>query len=171
MAQYQKLWEPSGTAGGPEDEDNCNARTLLYIKLNAVFAIACQFTTVVNPSARSAYGNEFYQRSRKLVNFEILDGVQIATIEYLLLHAVYLYYEQPTEYADRCWNVVGLAIRAAQGLGLHMKETPSTQVGQLEREIRRRIWHCAVILDRLMCSFRVDCSYADIFETSRHDAR
>lgn len=147
IEQYQKLWVPGISATRAEDDAAGSTKTIFHIQLSLVFAVASQFTTLVDPSARTSYGNEFYQRSRKLVNFEILDGVQLATVQCLLLHAVYLYYEQPTEYTDRCWNVVGFAIRAAQGLGLHLNGATSRLV-QREREMRRRIWHCAIMLDR-----------------------
>ena len=147
MSKYKKVWSPRYYTDQPDNDRDDIARTISYVTLNMLFAIGSQFTTVVSPSARSSYGDEFYQRSRKLTNFEIMDGVQLPTIQVLLLTGVYLYYEQPTKYADRCWNVVGLAIRAAQGLGLHLEEMTSS-FSQLDGEMRRRVWHCAVLLDR-----------------------
>jgi hypothetical protein len=150
MARYAKLWVPSAVAGEADDDEGAIAQTIFHVTLNVVFAIGCQFTAVVGPAARSRYGNEFYQRSRKLANFEILDAVQLAIIQYFLLTAVYLYYEQPAEYADRCWNVVGLAVRASQALGLHLDQKTAQISSQLAREMNRRVWHCAIMLDRFV---------------------
>ncbi|KAF2101236.1 hypothetical protein NA57DRAFT_17677, partial [Rhizodiscina lignyota] len=146
MSEYEKFWAPGSFPDRHANETNNFTRTLSYITVNMVFAIGSQFTTVVKPAAVSGYGAEFYQRSRKLMNFEIMDSVQLATIQILLLTGVYLYYEQPTTYADRCWNIVGLTIRSSQALGLH-SEYVGVPLGQLDREMRRRVWHCAILLD------------------------
>jgi hypothetical protein len=52
---------------------------------------------------------------------------------------------QSTNRPNRCWNVVGMAIRIAQGLGLHVESTGGDLV---ERETRRRIWWGCVLMDR-----------------------
>lgn len=59
----------------------------------------------------------------------------------------------------RCWNTLGLAIRIAQSLGLHVEAEESgnnhyndnsTQVTKTKAEIRRRAWHSLYVLDRLL---------------------
>jgi hypothetical protein len=114
MATYEKLWTGSGVIGGGHGSSQ---QILFNVTLNLVFAIACQFTTAVRPEKRSAYGAEFYERSRMINNVELLDGVELSVVQVLLLQAIYLYWDQQ-RHTDRCWNVLGAAIRAAQGLGL-----------------------------------------------------
>jgi hypothetical protein len=65
----------------------------------------------------------------------------------LLVSGVYL---QSTRYASRCWNVIGLAIRTAQSLGLHLDLTKYRPDNQLNKEMARRIWHTCLVLDKLV---------------------
>ncbi len=53
----------------------------------------------------------------------------------------------------RCWTTLGLAVRVAQGIGLHVEtEDAKPPRGQphLKAEVRRRIWHSLYVLDRLL---------------------
>jgi len=156
-AAYEKIWM---SGNSPETARDSIAQTIFLASLNMIFAIGSHSTDLVSPAERSSFGNNFYQRCRKLINFEILDGVQQSTIQLLLLMGVYLYYEQPSKAADRCWNTVGLAIRAAQGLGLHLDALTEQSSSQLVREMRRRIWHCAMLMDRFERRFANDIKLA-----------
>ena len=54
---------------------------------------------------------------------------------------------------DRCWNILGLAIRIGQSIGLHVEkrvETNSTTRSPVEEEMRRRAWYSMYVLDRLL---------------------
>ena len=82
---------------------------------------------------------------RHLLLFEVLDSTSLSLVQMLCLTGVYL---QSTQHANRCWNSVGLAIRVAQSLGLHLNEVGGRKIPQLEREMRRRVWHTCVVLDR-----------------------
>lgn len=71
-------------------------------------------------------------------------------VRILLARAFYLLLVQ---YTDRCWLTLGLAIRIAQTIGLHverghMQNHPS--VGHIEMEMQRRTWHSLYALDRLL---------------------
>ncbi|KAF7886500.1 uncharacterized protein EAF01_011178 [Botrytis porri] len=142
-ATYEKLWISSPGKGLDEDELN---ETIFHATLNLVFALGCQYSKDVPPERKSSYADELYRRSRRLLNFEILDALQLSLVQLFLLTGVYL---QSTEHANRCWNVVGLAIRTAQGLGLNT-ENNSHRTSQLSCEIKRRVWHCCILLDRLL---------------------
>lgn len=115
--------------------------------LNVIFALGCQFSILVPAQAKTAMAHDFYQRSRLVYNYELLDSMSVPAVQMLLLTGVYL---QSAQNANRCWNVIGLAIRAAQGLGLHVETGRSRRLCQADREIRRRIWHCCLVLDRLL---------------------
>ncbi|EDO00513.1 hypothetical protein SS1G_14383 [Sclerotinia sclerotiorum 1980 UF-70] len=52
-----------------------------------------------------------------------------------------------TQHANRCWNMVGLAIRTAQGLGLNT-ENNIHRTNQLNIEIRRRVWYSSMTFGR-----------------------
>ncbi|CCD34452.1 putative transcriptional regulatory protein [Botrytis cinerea BcDW1] len=142
-ATYERLWLSSPGKGLDGDELN---ETIFHATLNLVFALGCQYSKDVPPQRKSSYADELYRRSRRLLNFEILDALQLSLVQLFLLTGVYL---QSTEHANRCWNVVGLAIRTAQGLGLNT-ENNSHRTSQSGYEIKRRVWHCCILLDRLL---------------------
>jgi hypothetical protein len=51
----------------------------------------------------------------------------------------------------RAWNILGLAIRMGQSIGLHVEDSPMENVGDpIQREMRRRTWYSLYVLDRLL---------------------
>ena len=140
-AIYRQLWEPCD----PEDVSPCVEDSVQLSILNLVFALGCQFSGSLEPDDKSAVADQFYQRSRKLLPLDAIDSISLPTIQSLLLTAIYL---QSTQYSNRCWNTVGVAIRAAQSLGLHLDQRSSESNGPSTKEMRRRIWHVCVSLDR-----------------------
>ncbi|KAE8145769.1 fungal-specific transcription factor domain-containing protein [Aspergillus avenaceus] len=48
------------------------------------------------------------------------------------------------------WVLVGLTIRTAQVLGLHSKTPGQDTRGRRDRELTRRLWHSAMILERMI---------------------
>lgn len=137
---YQQIWQPVDATINSELD-----QTVMYSTVNVMLALGCRFSTVVSPRDRSGCADDLYRRSRKLLTFDILDSMHLTLVQLLLLTGIYL---QSTKYADRCWNVIGLAIRVAYGLGLH--EELSSPKSQRHAEIRRRVWHTCVLLDRLL---------------------
>ncbi|EEU48925.1 uncharacterized protein NECHADRAFT_75561 [Fusarium vanettenii 77-13-4] len=145
MSRYNLLWSA--------DENETSNDTISEMEevifsstLNIVFAIGCRFSESVPAASRASLAQTFYQRSRSIYRFEILDSMSLSAVQMLLLTGVYL---QSTQQATRCWNAVGLAIRAAQSLGLHV-ESPNQSQSQLSREMRRRVWHTCLVLDKLL---------------------
>lgn len=136
-ARYEGLWESQGPVG--ESDENVT----FIPTLNLVFALGCQFSDLVPAEKKAKAATAFYGRSRSLLLFDILGSTQVTVVQWLLLSAVYL---QSTSLATTCWTSVGLAIRLAQNLGLHLE--PSVVECQVDREMRRRVWHTCVELDR-----------------------
>ncbi|KAG5927750.1 hypothetical protein E4U42_001837 [Claviceps africana] len=114
--------------------------------LNIVCALGCQFSSLVRDAQRTSIAYDFYNLSKQSFQNDWLDTADLSVVQLLLLNGVYL---QSTRHANRCWNSVGLAIRASQILGLHV-EDQRLATSQLERQMRRRIWHTCVSLDRLL---------------------
>ncbi|KAH6981437.1 fungal-specific transcription factor domain-containing protein [Ilyonectria destructans] len=141
---YGELWEPTSS----EKTDTTVDDPVMLATLNLVLAIGCRFTQCVDLGSRALQADQLYQRARALVPIDCLDIVSLPIVQLLLLTAVHL---QSTMYSSRCWNMVGLAMRVAQSLGLHLNQKSATR-NQLEREMRRRIWYTCVTLDRLMCT-------------------
>ncbi|KAI9497290.1 fungal-specific transcription factor domain-containing protein [Zychaea mexicana] len=146
MKTYSRLW------GYPEGAD-----PLFHCILNLVFALGCQLSPEIGESEREPTSDIFFQRSKKLLHFDILDEGNIMVVQALLLMGQYL---QCTKMPGRCWIVVGLATRVAQGLGLHRdahsvnsgrhKTNGSGCTRQLERELRKRLWGGCLVLDRMI---------------------
>ncbi|UPK92470.1 hypothetical protein LCI18_003405 [Fusarium solani-melongenae] len=145
MQFYCLLWEPARIARADTTVDD----PVLLATLNLVLAIGCRFTQRVDLDSRAIQADQFYQRARGLVPIDSLDVASLPTVQLLLLTAIHL---QSTTYSSRCWNMVGLATRVAQSLGLHLNRGESETSNQLEREMRRRVWYTCVTLDRLMCT-------------------
>ena len=53
---------------------------------------------------------------------------------------------------DQCWITLGLAVRIAQSIGLHVEEEGSASRGNAisSGETRRRVWYSIFVLDRLL---------------------
>jgi hypothetical protein len=136
-ARYESLWESQS----PVDESDENVTFIPT--LNLAFALGCQFSDLVPAEKKVKAAAAFYGRSRSLLLYDILGSMQVTVVQWLLLSAIYL---QSTSLATTCWTSVGLAIRLAQNLGLHLE--PSVVECQVDREMRRRVWHTCVVLDR-----------------------
>lgn len=115
---------------------------VFYCALNAVLAIACEFSNMPSREKRTS-SLMFYERMKSLVNIDILDSGSLAHVQALLLVATYL---QCTPYPRRCWNIVGMAYRMSVGLGLHLGRH-STKLSGIEKEMRWRAWCACVHMD------------------------
>jgi hypothetical protein len=118
MTSYEQLWtssyNPVDSAIGSEIQDS-----IFHATLNLVFAMGCPFCTTIPPQDRSSRASKFFRRAQGALSFNVLEADSLASVQFLLLTSLYL---QSTSHAHRCWNTVGLAIRAAQGLGLHIDD-------------------------------------------------
>lgn len=115
---------------------------VFHCALNAIFGLGCHFSDI--PAAeRELAAYSFFLRSKRFVGLDLLDIGTIGVVQTFLIMALFL---QSTPYPDRCWNSIGVACRAAQGLGLH-EATTQISTKPLETEIRRRTWHGCVIMD------------------------
>jgi hypothetical protein len=143
VAKYERLWSAEDT-GQQADTDADVEEVVFTSNLNLIFAVGCQFSNRIPAAQKRSAANEFYQRSRHLFLFDILDSKSVSLVQMLLLTGIYL---QSTPHANRCWNSIGLAIRIAQSQGLHLDYTGQRSETQLACQMRRRVWHTCVILD------------------------
>lgn len=148
ISKYEHIWSP-GDIERHHNEISELEDVIFSSTLNLVFALGCQFSRLIPSSNKASVADDFYQRSRHLFIFDVLDSTSVSVVQMLLVTGIYL---QSTRYASRCWNVVGLAIRVAQSLGLHLDHTDRRPETQLDREMRRRVWHTCVMLDRYVSS-------------------
>lgn len=142
---YERLWDPQGSA------EEADGSVTFIPMLNLVFALGCQFSNLVPAERKPETAAAFYGRSRSVLLYDVLGSTQVSVIQWLLLSAIYL---QSTNLATNCWTSVGLAIRLAQNIGLHLEPVGNVTESQIDREMRRRVWHTCVVLDRFvfLCS-------------------
>lgn len=131
-ARYHRLW--TGEDFGPD-------AAMFVCLLNAMFGVASLVDPLKAPEDRVADGKVFYQRAGPL-DMELVQVRSLLTVQCFLLLSHYAHSPQG------CWMYVGLAIRAAQSLGLDLPST-SAQVKDAERRnLLRRVWHGCVLMDR-----------------------
>jgi hypothetical protein len=138
---YGQLWQPievSSLATHNKTQD-----VVFHSTLNIVLALGCQRNEALAETEREDLASEFYRRSVRLVSIDALDTSSLQIVQLLLLRGFYLL---STPYADRCWSTVGVALRVAQAVGLQSARTAAAS-NQLNREMRRRVWHNCVLLD------------------------
>lgn len=170
MAAYENIW--TNQSNEPErvlpdvglGSHSCPPR-LFHCALNAMFAIACEFSNM-DPCHKRNSSMMFYERMKSSMNIDILDSGSLAHVQALLLIAVYL---QCTPYPKRCWNVIGMAHRMAVGLGLQNRREYSN-LTILEKEIRWRAW-CACVQMDMCVTFRFLWTIFDFFlsQNCEHD--
>ncbi|KAH6613057.1 fungal-specific transcription factor domain-containing protein [Boeremia exigua] len=143
LQRYELHCEPQRAEAQIDYQDNDTFQAIL----NIVLALGVQYDKRLPFKQRVKTADEFYQRSLGYVSSNAIDHPTRAHVQLFLLTAVYLH---ATAHANRCWDMVGAGLRVAIGLGLfreggsfHGKES------QLKREMRRRIWYCCVVLDKL----------------------
>ncbi|KZL67492.1 transcriptional regulatory protein, partial [Colletotrichum incanum] len=142
VSSYEALWQSTRERSPKRDFKN----VVFHATLSIVLALGSQRTDQLSVAEQVHLAGKFYKQSVRLVSVDTLDHSSLQTVQLLLLRGVYLHY---TQYADRCWNTVGVALRVAQGLGLHAQGDKTLVENQLKREMRRRVWHCCLTLDRL----------------------
>lgn len=109
---------------------------------------------------------------------DILDNSSISNVQALLIYAYSLELEKGVG-ASKTWNVLGVAIRMAQDMGLHRKMTSSTQNKQSDTdhdELRRRVWGGCLIADRWISAIygspmMIDLQDCDCLLPSIYDIR
>ncbi|OQD83287.1 hypothetical protein PENANT_c017G07128 [Penicillium antarcticum] len=138
-AEYRKLWNG-------EESLTCDEDTLMCT-FNVIFALGCQLADFIKPEDRADMAGNFFARAQELLPGNMWHSGPSSVIQCLLLVSQYL---QSTDSADQCWMVTGMAIRSAQGLGLHLPETSLHLENSHEQELVRKIWHGCVLMDRVV---------------------
>ncbi|OCT48682.1 hypothetical protein CLCR_04542 [Cladophialophora carrionii] len=133
-----------------------------HILLNAIFAVSCSCDTPNTGLSQAHRGEIYWQRSKSLLelDFDIFNRPNLQFIQAMLYASIYL--QSSTELTGACWNLVGVSIRMAQGLGLHNRgshKIEGTTCGDVDRQprshdtlscLRCRIWAGCVIMDRTL---------------------
>jgi hypothetical protein len=117
---YESLWQSNGPIYDALD-DLC--------ALNIIFALACQLSPNIKLEQRIASAEGYFRRARHLLNYDMWQTGSFQLVQILLIFGQYL---QSSNNSHQCWMVIGLAVRTAQSLGLHLPET-SAQIRSPKR--------------------------------------
>ena len=162
-AAYEKLWAPitlrdvDGSGGrlnsladaglGSSTNSSPESR-VFYCGVNAIFALSCQFSELPISKTTEAAKGYLERAMALLLHSELLDNPSVSLVQVLLLLCLHL---QSTPLRNRLWNVIGMAFRMAQGLGLQVEDGEGygnwKTKSDLEIEMRRRVWYSCVMLD------------------------
>lgn len=135
---YQCLWTGAAL--------ECDEATLLCL-LNTIFSLACALDASSPPEDRRALADTFFARANQFINLDLLQEESLLTVQCFLILGQYL---QSTNEPQKCWTFVGLAIRTAQTLGLHLPSTSAHAQNNQETDLLRRVWHGCILLDRAL---------------------
>lgn len=74
------------------------------------------------------------------------------TVDHVSALLAQCFYLLATCQTDRCWTTLGMAVRIAQSIGLHVEEghRASCEDALAPREMCRRVWYSIFVLDRLL---------------------
>ncbi|KAF5710880.1 c6 transcription factor [Fusarium mundagurra] len=135
--------------------ENSLQHRCFHILLNAVFALGCLNDDADSAEEQAQRGELYWSRSKALleVDFEIFNQTNLVLIQALLYMSVYLHLR--LDMSGACWNLAGLAIRTAQGLGLHRScaYAPSKATSGSRYKMQHlqwRTWSGCIIVDRTL---------------------
>lgn len=133
---YDKLWRCDGCI--PDE------RSFLCL-INAMFALSSQIDTTILLEERNRVAAVFYERAR--MSLDIVEMGSVRSVQAFLILGQYF---QSTNEPHRCWIFVGLGIRTAQSLGLHLPETSECVSDLRTKQTLRKVWHGCVLMDRVV---------------------
>jgi hypothetical protein len=149
LKAYEAVWSRGGSQSQSDDRlrvglggSDC-PDTVFSLALNPIFALGCKFSQSF-PDPPEDPASEFIGKTFDLLHVELLDMPSLSLVQALVLIALYL---QSTQQVMKCWSIAGLACRMAQGIGLHLSHNDS-EYTVIELEMRRRVWHGCMLLDR-----------------------
>lgn len=141
MEDYDKYWDS-------EQRSTLSSTSLAL--LFTIFAIGCYYD-ICSMSTEQPGGLHYACFQRALAVASSVDtDYSVDNVRILLVQCFYLLLAQWT---DRCWLTLGLAIRIAQSLGLHIERGQSQSnptLSHVATELHRRTWHSLYVLDRLL---------------------
>ncbi|QMW34421.1 hypothetical protein G4B84_009887, partial [Aspergillus flavus NRRL3357] len=138
LLQFQSAYETTRT-----EQDIAAAPSSFHGILNTIFSLSGLSTPDVNDEDVSSLFSRGQRMSRDMEN----SGSLCERIQSHILQSQYLY---ATGNSRLAWMFIGFAIRMAQVLGLHFKIGGQDTRGRRDRELARRLWHSAMILERMI---------------------
>lgn len=114
--------------------------------LNLIFAYGCEFCDAVPRDELLSTTTRFVAHAKEIVFPTMFRESTLEMVQALLLMCHYL---QGTLELNECWNLVGLMIRTAIGLDIHLQQSSETMTS-VEHEISKRVWWGCAVIDRTL---------------------
>ncbi|OJD17602.1 hypothetical protein AJ78_02301 [Emergomyces pasteurianus Ep9510] len=138
--RYEQLWEKEQSTPWAEVSDE---ECLFHGLLNGVFALA---TLLLDPGDLED-AEQYFAKAQKLI---FLNGIEEGRILHIQAYLVLAQYLVADNHLPAAWKFVGLAIRTAQALHLHLVSGSHHLAVRDNLELSRRVWHCSLMLERII---------------------
>ncbi|KAF3480191.1 fungal specific transcription factor domain-containing protein [Arthroderma uncinatum] len=109
--------------------------------LNVMFALGC---LVTDPNSH-VDASMYFIRAQRLIRLGSLEGDSLTTIQAYIIASQYLIAINNFQSA---WKSIGVAIRVAETLRLHLGSGSQHFEDRVDRELARRLWHSCILLER-----------------------
>jgi hypothetical protein len=123
---------------------------ILCTGLDTIFALGAYYTSFPRSEVEGLQNYSLYFEYASSLATPTMTDCTIENIQILISQCLFLL---ATSQMDRCWALLGLAIRIAQTIGLHVEDSYKrslTNPSLLEEETMRRTWYTMYNLDRLL---------------------
>ncbi|KAK5332102.1 hypothetical protein LTR93_001107 [Exophiala xenobiotica] len=139
QARYEQLWVAHSQGEQAQTESSW------LVVANLVFAYGCEFASLGEQAHFSQRAAPFVERAKSIILSYVFGNTNMDHVQTLLLLSHYL---QGTLELDKCWTFVGLMIRNAISLGLHINPSHDAGLSTIDKEFRKPLWWGCVVLDR-----------------------
>ncbi|ODH47683.1 hypothetical protein GX48_06234 [Paracoccidioides brasiliensis] len=136
--RYKSLWNETEQRGSriSVSGDSC----IFYGILNGIFAIG---TLLRDPNDLND-SEQYFQRCQNLI---FMNGMEEGGIIHVQAYLIMAQYFLAANNLRDAWKSIGLAIRAAQSLHLHLVSGSHHLTPREDQELPRRVWHCSLTLE------------------------
>lgn len=134
--EYEAVWE--------KPSSRRYSRLAWFGLLNIVLAHGAEVCDTLPGVPIHASTAQFVSRARRIILFHVFRSSTLETVQSLLLMCYHL---QSTVDLNECWALVGLMIRTAMSLGLHLPPL-SPAFNAVTKEVRKRIWWGCFVIDQ-----------------------
>lgn len=136
-ADYERMWTNQSIF-------DKKSRLSWFAVLNLIFAYGAEFCNTGSDQVLIPSPSTFMTRARSILFSHVFET---ATLEMVQAQLLMCHYLQGTLELNACWNLVGLMIRTAISIGLHLNPK-SPSMTSVEKEFRKRVWWACFVIDR-----------------------
>lgn len=142
--RYVEHQEPNDGNAIPESRS-------FHILLNAIYALVCAWNTPNLASIQSKRAEVYRRRLEDLFerDIHVFSQPRLTFIQALLYLSLYLQSMSTAELTTMCWNIIGVATRMSQALGLHRLSGNATECSTdgPNHSTRWRTWAGCVLME------------------------